>query len=496
MNILKVYIWGEELGRLSYNPSVRLCYFTFNPELNGNCPDISPILLPMKYRTRNQIAYGDDRKIYQNLPPFIADSLPDSWGNTLFEQWAKTNKLSPNKLSPLYKLMFIGKRAMGALEFEPAVENLAHTRKIDIKALHDLSLKILHNRESISIKPDEELTLQTLLAVGTSAGGRQMKAIIAVDRETGQIRSGQIGGLAGYDYCILKFEDDNLPTSEIEMAYHDLAVACGIEMEDCRLINVDGCNHFLTRRFDRRNGQKIHMQTLAAINPDATSYEDLFTTCRELDLSDREIEEVYRRLVFNVLSNNTDDHNKNFSFLLEKGGKWRLSPAYDLTFIFNRFGTGPETHHCLSVAGRYRDITKEMLLEIGKENGIRMPEKVLARTAKVLEQFPELAKRYSIDSQWANIIKSAIKDNLSQLGYMDTSSRHTNLYDTNGRVFSDIQMTVNNRGYYVLSVAINGTAKRRFIRPDMSLYTLLRTVQFEELSEEKQMSILEELFPV
>lgn len=325
MNILKVNLWGEELGRLSYNPSVRQCYFTFNPELNGNRPDISPLLLPLRYWNHNQIAYADDRKIYQNLPPFIADSLPDSWGNTLFEQWAKANKLPPHKISPLYKLMFIGKRAMGALEFEPAAENLSHTRKIDIKALHDLSLKILHNRESISIQPDEELTMQTLLSIGTSAGGRQMKAIVAIDNETGQIKSGQIDGFEGYDYCILKFEDDNLPTSEIEMAYHDMAVACGIEMEECRLLNAESCNHFLTRRFDRRNGLKIHMQTLAAINPDVTSYEELFATCRELDLSDREIEELYRRLVFNVMSNNTDDHNKNFSFLLEKGGKWRLS---------------------------------------------------------------------------------------------------------------------------------------------------------------------------
>lgn len=167
-------------------------------------------------------------------------------------------------------------------------------------------------------------------------------------------------------------------------------------------------------------------------------------------------------------------------------------PAYDLTFIFNRFGTGPETSHCLSVAGRYSDITKEMLLQTGKENGIRTPEKILAHTAGVLKQFPELATKYKIAPQWSNIIKSAIEDNLYHLGYMDTSSSHANLYDTDGRVFSDIHVTINNRGYYVVSVSINGRAKRRFVRPTMSLYPLLRTVRFEELPEEKRFPFLKD----
>lgn len=167
----------------------------YNPELKDRIPDITPLLSPAKNRNILLPIYGDDRPIYQGLPPFIADSLPDSWGNTLFDKWVKDNKIPRNKITPLYKLMFIGKRGMGALEYEPYVADLAHTRSIDIKSLYDISLKILEDRENTVLTANEELTLQTLLTVGTSAGGRQMKAIIAINNKTGEIRSGQTDGL-------------------------------------------------------------------------------------------------------------------------------------------------------------------------------------------------------------------------------------------------------------------------------------------------------------
>ena len=206
--------------------------------------------------------------------------------------------------------MFIGKRGMGALEYEPYAADLAHTRSIDIKSLYDISLKILEDRENTVLTANEELTLQTLLAVGTSAGGRQMKAIIAINNKTGEIRSGQTDGLEGYEYYILKFGDKSMPIAEIETAYYEMAVAAGIEMEECRLLPIDGINHFLTKRFDRKNSKKIHVQTLAAINPEARNYEDLVATCRELSISESDIEQLFARMVFNVMANNTDDHNK------------------------------------------------------------------------------------------------------------------------------------------------------------------------------------------
>lgn len=496
MRYIIVTIWGIELGRLSYNPRLRQCYFTFNPELKQNRPDISPLLLPLEKWQNHQIAYGDDRRIYQNLPPFIADSLPDSWGNKLFEQWAKKNKLTQRNITPLYKLMFIGRRGMGALEFEPADKDLEHSQSVDIKALHELSLKILNDREDISILPDEELTMHTLLSVGTSAGGRQTKAIIAIHKETGEIRSGQITGLPDYDYFLLKFEDEFLPTSEIEMAYYEMATSAGIEMEECKLLDIGGMKHFLTRRFDRKNGEKIHMQTLAAINPDATSYEDMFATCRLLNLPDAEIEQIFRRLVFNVMGNNTDDHNKNFSFILEKGCPWKLSPAYDVTFIFNRYGTDAETDRCLSIAGKYRDITKADLIEIGKENGIRNPERIIDEIAKSLKKFSSLAEKYSINPRWGNIIKKTLDQRLSEFGYLHLPEHDQILKDSSGRIFSNIVVSMNAKGHYVVTLNIDGIHHRRFIRPKMDLYETFQKNQFSEGPAELKISILETLFPI
>ena len=218
MKYLKVNLWGQEIGRLVWDPTTRRTYFMYNPELKDRIPDIAPLLSPAKNRNILLPIYGDDRPIYQGLPPFIADSLPDSWGNTLFDKWVKDNKIPRNKVTPLYKLMFIGKRGMGALEYEPYAADLAHTRSIDIKSLYDISLKILEDRENTVLTANEELTLQTLLAVGTSAGGRQMKAIIAINNKTGEIRSGQTDGLEGYEYYILKFGDKSMPIAEIETA--------------------------------------------------------------------------------------------------------------------------------------------------------------------------------------------------------------------------------------------------------------------------------------
>ena len=190
MKYLKVNLWGKEIGRLVWEPATRRIYFMYNPNLN-NIPDIAPLLSSKKNRNNLLPIYGDDRPIYQGLPPFIADSLPDSWGNTLFDKWIKDSKISRNKITPLYKLTFIGTRGMGALEYEPCIADLNHTKRIDIKSLYELALKILEDREGIALNANEELTLQALLAVGTSAGGRQMKAIIAINEATGEIRSGQ-----------------------------------------------------------------------------------------------------------------------------------------------------------------------------------------------------------------------------------------------------------------------------------------------------------------
>ena len=190
-------------------------------------------------------------------------------------------------------------------------------------------------------------------------------------------------------------------------------------MEECRLLSVDGINHFLTKRFDRVSGKKIHMQTLAAINPEARSYEDLVATCRELSISESEIEELYRRMVFNVMTNNTDDHNKNFAFLLEENGKWQLAPAYDITFIFNINGTGPNIERRLSICGKTSGITKADLLDFAKQNGIKNANSMITRVAESIKDFNRLATEYGITQPWRSIIQKTLTENLIAFGYQE-----------------------------------------------------------------------------
>lgn len=424
MKYLKVNLWGHEIGRLVWDSATRRTYFMYNPERKNEIPDIAPLLSPAKNRNILLPIYGDERPLYQRLPPFIADSLPDSWGNALFDKWVKDNKIPRNKVTPLYKLMFIGTRGMGALEYEPYAADLTHTRTIDIKSLYDISLKILEDRDNVVLNANEELTLQALLAVGTSAGGRQMKAIITINNETGEIRSEQTAGLEGFEYYILKFGDKSMPIAEIETTYYNMAVASGVEMEECRLLPIEGINHFLTKRFDRKKGRKIHVQTLAAMNPEARSYEDIVATCRELSIPETEIEQIFTRMVFNVMANNTDDHNKNFSFLLEENGKWHIAPAYDVTFIFNTIGTGPNIERRLSIGGKTSEISKADLLDFAKQNDIKNANTIINRVAEAVKKFSKYADNCNINQPWRSIIQKTLNENLTTFGYIDKSDDH------------------------------------------------------------------------
>lgn len=496
MKYLKVNLWGKEIGRLVWNAATRRIYFTYNHERTNNIPDIAPLLSPIKNRNNILPIYGDERPLYQGLPPFIADSLPDSWGNTLFDKWVKDNRIPRNKITPLYKLMFIGARGMGALEYEPCAENLAHIHTIDIKSLYDLSLKILNDISDIVISGSEKPTLQTLLAVGTSAGGRQMKAIIAINNETGEIRSGQTDKLDGFDYYILKFGDKSMPIAEIETAYFEMAVTAGIDMKECRLLPVDGINHFLTKRFDRNNGKKIHVQTLAAIDPEARSYEDLITVCRKLSVSENEIQRLFALMVFNVMANNTDDHNKNFSFCLEENGKWRIAPAYDVTFIFNTNGTGPNIDRRLSIGGKTAEITKSDLIEFARNNGIKNAEAIINYVANAIKNFNTYANKYEIAQPWRGIIKKTLNDNLASFGYINKNDNlAAPIYDTYGRTINNFAVTVNAKGHYEVTATIDGIRCRRFVRPGMNLFSELSKQDIFDLPTATQIILIETLFP-
>ena len=419
---LKVFLWDKEIGRLVWDNKTHNTYFTYHPNYLKNGLDIAPLTAPVKgIRSRLPI-YGEDDKKYQKLPAFLADSLPDDWGNQLFEHWRIQNRLSNADITPLEKLSFIGKRGMGALEFIPDSSQYHSTDKINVQSLVDLAGRLFKEKENAHIMPDESLTMQALIAVGTSAGGRQPKAIIAIDKKTGEIRSGQIAGLKDYEYCILKFGDAERSSAEIEMTYYEMCRQAGIRMMESSLLDVEGTKHFLTKRFDRTEDGKLHTQTIAAIQPGTDSYERLLGVCRKMRLSEKDCEEVFRRMVFNVLANNTDDHDRNFSFIMDQSGHWKLSPAYDMTFIFNTGGFQPQEERCFMIRGKLSGILKQDVLDFARDNGIRKAESIINEVAKAVNSFGQIAKKYNVNSKWIRCIETCLSTKLAEWGYLDVES--------------------------------------------------------------------------
>jgi serine/threonine-protein kinase HipA len=461
--MLRVMLWGREVGRLCIDPRRHLPYFEYNREWIETGLDISPLDASIKLPQNLRPIFGASEKMYQKLPPFLADSLPDAWGNALFEQWRLQQGIKPGEITSLDKLAFIGKRAMGALEFFPETYDFNFAEDPKLKALIDLAEQIYTQRENAHIAPDQSLTMQALMAVGTSAGGRQPKAIIAINSETGAIRSGQIGGLSGYEYCILKLGIKERSTAELEMSYYEMAKKAGIRMMPCWLMDVEGDKHFVTKRFDREGEKKLHMQTLAALYPEADSYERLLWVCRKMRLSERDSEEVFRRMVFNILANNTDDHNKNFSFLMDEQGRWSLSPAYDLTYIFNTGGFLPETRHCLMIRGKYEDITIEDVKALAAENGIRKAESIIDEVGKAVLEFRALAEQNGVKEQWISSVENTLNGNLASWG-LSNSKPESICFEVNGHRIENARIEQQFKGNYHLLATIDGKERKYVIR--------------------------------
>ena len=413
-NIVKVTLQGKEVGRLYWDSRLRRAIFSFAPSFVAEGKDIAPLTASIRNKALSSSPIlGNKEKLFQGLPPFIADSLPDRWGNQVFEQWAVQNKIPMRNLTPVDKLAFIGKRGMGALEFEPATDGFDNPDNIQLGSLYCLAKKIFEQREVATILPDEELSLQSLYEVGTSAGGQHPKAIIAINDKTGDIRSGQILLSEDYTYYILKFaEGDDFPFPNVEMTYYELAKLAHIEMMPSRLLEIEGKYHFLTERYDRKKGQKVYTQTLAAMYPDAASYEDLFSVARMLAIPGKEMEELYRRLVFNVFGANVDDHIKNFSFLLGDEGLWHITPAYDLTFTVNLDGTSYENRHSMTILGKDAELTEEDLLLFAKENNIRDARRIIDEVAQAFTHFYDLAMANHVGDYWASRIEKYLSESM------------------------------------------------------------------------------------
>jgi serine/threonine-protein kinase HipA len=388
MNVADVKIWNRLAGAVAWDEASGYGIFEYDPGFKREGWDISPLKMP-RSSARSEYYFPELRRgrytdydTFKGLPGLLADALPDKFGNQLINTWLAKQGRPQESMNPVEMLCFIGTRGMGALEFEPAVmRESSRTFQVEIDELVSIAARMLSGREAFSenLSRDEERAMTGILQIGTSAGGARPKAVIAYNDKTGEVRSGQTRVPKGFEHWLIKLDgvsDVQLGATtgygRVEMAYYNMAVACGIEMMPSKLLEENGRAHFMTRRFDREgNETKHHVQTFCAMNHfdfsqiNSFSYEQLFQTMRELKLTYKDSEQMFRRMVFNVIARNCDDHTKNFSFLLRQGGRWELAPAYDICHAY-RPGSEWVSRHALSINGKREGITKRDLLVIGE----------------------------------------------------------------------------------------------------------------------------------
>lgn len=414
-NIIQVKLWNKDVGLLSWDDNKGCSVFQFDKDFMQYGWNIAPLIAPLDsaYVQKSFPMSGNKEKLYGGLPEFIADSLPDYWGNIVFQKWMEANHLLPKSVNAVDRLSFIGKRAMGALEFQPAHIQEDASINIELSSLYELANRLFLDRQDVNIDMSNNLIMEDLYKVGTSAGGQRPKAIIGMDEETGIIRSGQADLPSNFNHYILKFDTskrDELPITKVEMAYYLMAKDAGINIMLSKLVEIEGTKNFMTQRFDRQNGKKIHTQTLAAMSSFADAYEDLFVVGRKLNLSADEQSQQYRRMVFNVIAENVDDHTKNFSFIMLPNGEWHISPAYDIVF-----SADPDSHfyrnHELTILGKRKNITKQDLLIFAQRQDIKNAASIIDEVAEVVMNFKAYAEMVEIDDYWIKKIMRVIEEN-------------------------------------------------------------------------------------
>ncbi|MCQ2058847.1 MAG: type II toxin-antitoxin system HipA family toxin [Bacteroidaceae bacterium] len=409
VDVAQVKMYGKTVGFVSWNAQYGIARFEYDADFVKSGIQPSPIFMPAK--EGRIYSFGDlNRETFKGLPGMLADSLPDTYGRALFDKWlALTGRTSGN---PIESLCFMGKRCMGALEYEPAIEGMfAPEQRLELDNLVAVASEALTEKDSFqtNLSDDRRAAIAEILRLGTSAGGQRAKAIIAYNPQTGEVRSGQIEAPDGFDYYLIKLDGVSATAGfretgnygRLEYSFAKLAIACGIEMTECSLIEENGRAHFLTKRFDRIAGEKVHMQTLCGIAHydyrllRGYSYEQAFNIMRGLHLSYQEAQEMFRRVVFNVVVRNQDDHTKNISFLMDKHGKWRLSPAYDMVYAYNPDGAWTSAHQ-MSVNGKFYDITRADLLELASRNNIRNASQIIDQVRDVCSGWSVIAKECDV----------------------------------------------------------------------------------------------------
>jgi serine/threonine-protein kinase HipA len=421
-----INIWNQRVGAIAWDSTTGLGFFEYDRSFLKHNWDLAPIKMPIEQANKRIFTFNElrDIKTFRGLPGLLADVLPDKYGNALINTWLTRNGRASDSLNPVETLCFIGQRGMGALEFEPVTQKTPNTSsKIEISNLVDVAEKILAGKKSfnVNLKADEEKALLDILKIGTSAGGARAKAVIAYNSKTNEVRSGQAYAPKGFTHWLIKFDgvtDVQFGASSgygrVEMAYYLMAKDVGIEMTECRLLEEHGRAHFMTKRFDRENGkEKLHVQSFCAMQHfdfndiNLYSYEQLFETMRMLGLPYPQAEQLYRRMVFNVMARNCDDHTKNFTFLMDKKGTWKLSPAYDVCHAY-RPGSEWVSQHALSINGKRKDITKTDLLEVAKQMNVKKADAIIKHIAEVVSHWNDYANEVKLDKK----LKQAIQKTL------------------------------------------------------------------------------------
>ena len=419
VDVAKVNMFGIPVGTFRWDEQYEIARFEYDRSFVGQGLEPSPLMMPVREgRVYSFANLGKDT--FNGLPGLLADALPDTYGRALFDRWlALTGRTSGN---PVETLCFLGKRCMGALEFEPALDVGYNVHeKFEIDTLVEVAKDALAQKSSfgVNLNDDKKAAIAEILRLGTSAGGQRAKAIIAYNPATGEVRSGQVEAPEGFDYYLIKLDGVSAQAGfkatenygRLEYSFYQLARACGIEMSECTLIEENGRAHFMTKRFDREDGKKIHMQTLCGMAHydfrlrRAYSYEQAFNVMRALRLPYSAAKEMFRRMVFNVVVRNQDDHTKNISFLMGEDGIWRLSPAYDMGYAYNPQGGWTSTHQ-MSINGKFDNITRKDLLVFATLNNIKEAESIINEVCEMASRWTEMAKDCDVPPTMVEAIKS------------------------------------------------------------------------------------------
>ena len=421
VNLANISIWGEYVGAVLWDERIQAASFEYDSGFVNKGWDLSPLMIPLQERGIKSFP-GLSKDTFMGLPGLLADTLPDAYGKAVLQRWLSAQGRS--FANPVERLCYQGKRSMGALEFEPAQDGYLETGStLEIASLVEVAAEVLNQKKSLNTNLDDNTkeAIVNIIRVSTSAGGQRAKAVIAYNDRTGEVRSGQVDAPEGFGHWLLKLDGvtnkelgDPQHFGQIEYAYYLMARHAGLDMMECRLLEENGRSHFMTRRFDRINGSgKIHMQTLCGLAhydyqmKRAYSYEQAFEVMRRLRLPYTQAEELFRRMVFNVIARNQDDHTKNISFLMNSDGIWKLSPAYDVSWAYNPKGEWT-SHHQMSINGKWDDITRQDLNTIADNMHIRRANDIIDEVCYAVSKWKTYAKELGIPSQSAKTIEKTL----------------------------------------------------------------------------------------